>query len=242
MTTKVVPGMLIATPDVEAHTTESAARIGKALRDAIAKRGNASLALSGSTTPQATYARLAADGRLDWGKVKVFWVDERAVPPDHARSNYRAARTSLLEPARVPTENVFRMEGEASDLDAAAVAYEELLRRHVPGESLDVMVMGVGDDGHTASLFPHETALHERERLVVAVPPNAERDARLTLTPRMIEHARHVFVLALGAAKTAPLERIWEIDGDVEATPARLLRATRGTITWVIDRAAGGLG
>jgi 6-phosphogluconolactonase len=254
MTTKVVPGVLIATPDPAGVAQEAASRMGKALRDAITKRGVASLALSGGNTPRPAYALLAADTRVDWTKVRIFFIDERAVPPDHERSNYRLVKESLLDAAGVPAQSVHRMRGEAPDLDAAATEYEGKLRSHVAARddvpargtaavpALDVIVMGIGEDGHTASLFPGDAALDASHRLVVPVAPSAEREARLTLTAPAIEHARACIVIAVGASKQAPLERAWSTHGDVRVTPARLLRNVRGSITWIIDRAAGGLG
>jgi 6-phosphogluconolactonase len=248
MTTKVVPGLLIATPDAAQAAREATGRMAKTLREAIRERGSATLALSGGSSPLDAY-RLLAQETFDWSKIQIYWVDERAVPPDHERSNFGAAKKALLDAIAIPAENVHRMRGEASDLAIAASDYDATLRDTVKHKiaglpSLDLVVLGVGDDGHTASLFPGDRTLHVTDRLVAAVPPKPEdkREARLTLTTPVLENARATVIIVLGAAKHAPLERIWSTSGDVNETPARIIRSFRGAITWVIDRAAGGMG
>lgn len=247
MTTKVVPGLLVASPSAGDAAREGASRIAKALREAVRARGRATLALSGGETPRLTYAGLATHGEVPWSDIDVVWVDERAVPPTHPRSNHRLAKETLLDPARVPVERVHRMQGDAADLPAAARDYEGVLRRcaldQVSGVPvLDVVVLGVGDDGHTASLFPGEPEVGDSERLVVAVPAKGPREPRLTLTPRVLIAARTTFVLAVGANKTAALDRAWAVTGTRADTPVRLVRECRGTVVWIIDKAAGGLG
>lgn len=234
MTTKVVPGMLVATQTPDEVAKEAAARIGKALREAIEKNGKASLALSGGETPRATYAALAKEN-VTWSKVTIYFVDERAVPPDSARSNFKLAKESLIDAAKIAS--VHRMKGEASDLDAAAREYEALL-----AGPIDVMVLGVGDDAHTASMFPGEPTIDVTDRRIVSVPAKGEREARLTMTSPVIVEARSVFVIAVGAKKTDALDRIWSVAGKKKDTPARIIREVRGAITWIIDKAAGGLG
>jgi 6-phosphogluconolactonase len=247
MTTKVVPGLLIATPDVEGVAREASARMGKAIRDAITARGNACIALSGGESPRAAYTLLAADEKIEWSKVSVFWVDERATPPTDDRNNYRWAKTSLLDPAKISARNVHRMPADAPDLDAAARAYETLIRKMVSIDAqgipaFDLMVLGIGEDGHTASLFPGERTIDITDRLVTAVPAAGKREARMTLTVPLIEHARLALVIAVGKNKLGPLERVWQVNGDAHATPARVIRGVRGSIMWIIDKAAGGLG
>jgi 6-phosphogluconolactonase len=247
MTTKVVPGQLVATFDAEHVAREASKRIARALRDAISARSSATMALSGGNTPRATYERLAKEPGVEWSKVAVFWIDERAVPAEDDRSNYRWAKESLLDKVPIPAEGVHRMPGDAKDLEQAARDYEALLRKTlrktdaVP--SFDVVVLGVGDDGHTASLFPGEATVEITDRLVVAVPAKPpSREARLTVTAPVIENARSVFILAVGKAKQPALERVWSTSGSIRETPARVIRSIRGGVTWVIDKAAGGLG
>ena len=246
MTTKVVPGLLIATPDASQAAREACARISKTLREAIRDRGGATIALSGGGSPLETY-RLLAKETFDWKKIHVYWVDERAVSPDHERSNYGAAKAALLDAIAIPESNVHRMRGEMPDASAAAADYEQVLRDTVKEKlgglpALDLMVMGIGDDGHTASLFPGEPTVNVTDRLVAAVPAAADREARITLTSPVLENARASVIIVLGKSKNAALEQIWSTSGDVKETPARIIRSFRGSITWVIDRAAGGMG
>ena len=246
MTTKVVPGQLVAASETSEVAREAAVRLARVLRAAIADRGRASLALSGGNTPRPAYARLASEPGIDWARVDVFWVDERGVPPTDDRSNYRWAKTMLLDPVAIPPQRVHRMPADAPDSDAAAREYEGILRGVVPPDSdgipaFDATVLGIGEDGHTASLFPGEPAVDVTDRLVVAVPARGRREARITITSPVIEHGRHVFVIAVGSDKLAPLERVWAAQGDVSQTPARVVRGCRGALTWIIDKAAGGL-
>jgi 6-phosphogluconolactonase len=246
MTTKVVPGQLVAAPDPAGVAGEAAARIARTLQAAIAKNGRATVALSGGSTPRDAYVRLAREPGIDWTKVDVFWVDERAVPPTDERSNYRAAKTTLLDLAGVPPERAHRMGAEAQDREAAARDYERLIRELIELDAdgvpaFDLLVLGIGEDGHTASLFPGEPTVDVVDRLVASVPAKGTREARLTLTPPPIEHARGVFIIAVGVGKRDALERVWAAQGDVHETPARIIRGCRGGVTWIIDKAAGGL-
>lgn len=246
MTTKLVPGQLIAVADASEVATEAAARIAKALREGIARYGSAAIALSGGNTPRAAYALLAKDSSVDWTKVEVFWVDERAVPPTDDRSNYRWAKSTLIDGARIAAQAVWRMPADSRDLEKAARAYDALLRARVRESSdglpaFDVMVLGVGDDGHTASLFPGEPAVNVTDRVVVDVPKKGDREARMTVTAPVIERAGTLVILAVGAGKRDPLDRAWAVEGDVRKTPARVIRGGRGVVCWIIDRAAGGV-
>ncbi len=250
MVTKVVPGLLIATQDAAQAAREACNRITKTILDAIRDRGTASIALSGGSSPLDTY-RLLAQETIDWNKVHVYWVDERAVPPTHERSNYGHAKAAFLDPAGVPEANVHRMRGEASDVTIAAQDYEAELRDTVKSKlgglpSLDLLILGIGDDGHTASLFPGGSTAQVTDRLVAAVPANPAGDAepreqRLTLTLPMLENARASVVIVLGKAKHPALEKIWSTNGDVQQIPGRVIRNFRGSICWIIDRAAGGM-
>jgi 6-phosphogluconolactonase len=246
MTTKAVPGQLVASSNAAEVAEETALRLARALRIAITRGGRATIALSGGNTPRDAYARLALESGVDWTKIDVFWVDERAVAPTDDRSNYRWAKATLLDGSGIAPERVHRMRADAPDLEAAAREYEALLRKRVPLDgdgvpAIDIVVLGVGEDGHTASLFPGGTTIDVVDRLVAAVPAQGDREARMTLTAPTIEHARHVFVVAVGAGKQPALDRVWSSQGDIHETPARLVRGCRGSVTWLIDKAAGGL-
>ena len=246
MTTKVVPGLLIATQDKETAAREAFGRMLKAIQDAIRDRGTASIALSGGSSPIDAYALLAKE-IIDWNKVHIYWVDERAVPADSPRSNYGQAKKALLDPAAIPPANIHRMKGDMPDLDAAAKEYEAELRDTVKNKlgglpSLDLLVMGIGDDGHTASLFPGNREQYITDRLVAAVAQKGDREARLTLTVPILENARASVIIVMGKDKHPALERIWSTSGTIDETPGRIIRNFRGSITWVIDRAAGGMG
>jgi 6-phosphogluconolactonase len=244
MSSRTVPGRVIVSPQASEVAREASSRIASVLRQAIAKRETATIALSGGNTPRETYALLARESEIDWPKVHVFWVDERAVPPDDDRSNYRWAKAELLERAPIDPEHVHRMLAESADLPTTAQEYERTIRQHVELDadgvpSFDVVVLGVGDDGHTASLFPGEMTANVTDRLVTPVPASGAREARLTLTPPVLEHAHNVFVLAIGSGKRLALERAWATAGSVHETPARIIRGCRGSVTWLIDSAAG---
>jgi len=246
MTAKAVPGQLIVSRQASQVAREASTRIAEALRDAITRKSKATIALSGGNTPRESYALLARAEGIDWSKVHVFWVDERAVPPGDDRSNYRWAKAELLDRAPIPPDQVHRMMADSADLAAAAGDYEHTIREHVEPDddgvpAFNVIVLGVGDDGHTASLFPGESTVDVTDRLVAAVPARGAREARLTLTPPVLERARSVFVLAVGSSKRRALEAVWATVGDVHETPARVIGRCRGSVTWIIDHAAGGL-
>jgi 6-phosphogluconolactonase len=252
MGTSMIPGTLFTANDAHEVAEEAARRLGTLLRDGIKTRGGVSLALSGGNTPRPAYEGLAKEEGIDWAKVSVFWIDERTVPPTNSRSNYLLAKESLLDRVPIPPGKVFRMMGEEPDLEQAARDYELVLKTHLASKatpnaefpSFDVAVMGIGDDGHTASLFPGDTTMDVRDRMVlpVAAAPEKGREARLTVSTPVIEQIGTVLVLAVGEAKKAPLERIWSVAGDTNDTPSRILRRCKGKLVWILDKAAAGVG
>jgi 6-phosphogluconolactonase len=214
-----------------AFADSAARRLVAEIRRVLETRERCSLALSGGSTPRPVYQRLAAElpDREPWRRIDVFFGDERRVPPDDPASNYRMVKEALL--GRVPIEppQVHRMEGERPDPDEAARAYEAVLP-----ERLDLLVLGLGDDGHTVSLFPGAPSLAESRRRVIAVSaPTSPRD-RLTITPPVIRDARLTIGLVAGAAKADALARV--IDGPYapDRTPGQLARAG----LWIADTAA----
>jgi 6-phosphogluconolactonase len=200
------------------------------------------VALSGGSTPRATYALLATvefASLVDWPRVHVFWGDERCVPLDDPDSNYRMARETLLDHVPLPTRNVHRIRGEM-DPEAAAQAYAAELRAFFGTQwpSFDLVLLGMGNDGHTASLFPGSATLHEDTRAVVAVTAHYEdRPAhRVTLTPPAINSARQVVFLVAGAAKAETLQAV--LEGPADRFPAQFIRPTSGQLAWLVDSAA----
>ena len=235
---------VVVLPTPAAVAERTADRVVAAARNAIRRRGRFRIALPGGSTPRTAYALLSAAprvGRVDWSRVEFFWGDERHVPPDHADSNFALAWRLLL--SHLPglrSAALHRMRAERGDLDAAAVAYQRDLARAfgtTPGAprppALDLVWLGIGRDGHTASLFPGADALAERRRWVVATPAPPPHHARLTLTLPVINAARAVLVVAVGADKAPALRAI---RSGSRLLPAARLRA-RGTL-WLLDSLA----
>jgi 6-phosphogluconolactonase len=208
----------------------AAETIAAALVAAVAARGSATLCLSGGTTPRFCYELLARLPGVPWPNIGIYFGDERCVPPDHADSNYRMAREALLEPAGIPAHSVHRLRGEAHDRDAAAAEYESLLPN-----AFDVLVLGIGEDGHTASLFPRSPALRETLRRVVHVVGDKPPPDRLTLTAPPIRSAHLALVLAAGRSKAAAVQRALEGELDIDACPAQIARDA----VWLMDTEAG---
>jgi 6-phosphogluconolactonase len=207
--------------------------------EAIAERGRFAVVLAGGSTPEAMYGILASDyaDRIDWSRVYVFFGDERPVPPDHDDSNHKMASEMLLD--HVPVANVHRMRGELPP-DEAAETYEEELRTFFRTEEVprfDLILLGIGADGHTASLFPETAALEVSDRWVVANPVLKLDAARITLTVPVINAALTVYFLVAGEDKAEALRKILESDADPRAYPARLIQPQGGP-EWMLDQAA----
>jgi 6-phosphogluconolactonase len=222
--------------DVAALARAAAARVRGLAAEAIAARGRFRLALSGGSTPRALHAELVAGGGVDWSRVDLFFGDERCVPADDARSNFRMARETLLEPAGVPPANVRRLRGEDADLDGAARDYEAALG----GAPLDLALLGMGADGHTASLFPGTAALAEGRRLVVPVEVPQLAARRLTLTYPALLGARDLLFLVAGADKAETLRDVVTAPLDARRWPSQLVlrRALPRPALLLCDRAA----
>lgn len=217
-------------------------------QQALAARGCFRVALSGGTTPKKLYAVLVngpCRAQLDWSRTEFYFGDERCVPPDHRDSNFGMAEQALFRPLNITPERVCRMPGEAEVPDVAARRYETLLRDRlrVPAPAwprLDLILLGLGEDGHTASLFPGTQALEERTRLVVVGTAPKEPKTRLTLTAPVINQARTVMFLVSGNAKAAAARAVIEDRAQDETRyPAKLIRPESGRLIWLLDRAAG---
>lgn len=209
--------------------------------DALAARGRFTVALSGGSTPRAMYAQLRGLV-VDWARVQVFWGDERCVPPSHPESSYQMARETLLDQIPIPPENVHRIRGEA-DPGQAAADYEQELRATF-GQSLprfDLILLGLGDDGHTASIFPGASAVREEHAWVVAQEhdfPPPPLVTRITFTPPLINAAAHVVFLVAGAGKAERLQQVLRGPYQPAVTPAQIVKPTHGRLVWMVDEAA----
>ena len=216
--------------DAEAVAIAGAARVREAAGEAIEWRGRFRIAVSGGRTPARLYQLLAADDGLSWDRVEIGFADERAVPPAHADSNFRLLTEALLAPLGDRAPAVHRLIGEAADLREAALAGAPWFE-----EPLDLLLLGIGEDGHVASLFPRSALLAERVRRVAAVFDSPKPPARrLTITPRVITEARRVVVIATGREKTLAVAQALAAEGSVAECPARMAREA----DWLIDRAA----
>ena len=228
---------LAVLPSAAALADVAAGRFVAAARDAIDSRGQFLVALSGGKTPRDTYLRLGTEALVSqvmWSRVQVLWTDERCVPPDHAESNYRMARETLLDSVPVPAANVHRIHGEDDPLIAADV-YETTLRALA---RIDLVLLGLGEDGHTASLFPGSAAVHESTRWVMAARAGATSMWRITLTPAVINAALEVLFLVSGAAKAGILCRVLEGPRRPQELPAQAIAPVHGSVRWCVDAAA----
>lgn len=211
---------------------------------AVAARGRAAVALAGGTTPGLLYSYLAAAGTAGapWDRVDFLFGDERCVPPTSPESNYALARRELLEPLGIPAQSVHRIEAERRPPAAAAERYERVLRTYFGGQTpdFDLVLLGVGADGHTASLFPGDDALEEADRWVLPVraPTGYQPTDRITLTLPVLNQARTIIVLAWGARKRRVVGAVLSGDEPAQRLPIARVRPT-GRLAWFLDAAAG---
>lgn len=239
-------------PTPAALMIAAADRFVEAAAMAVGERGRFLVALAGGSTPLGLYRVLAETPyreRVQWNSVQVFWGDERCVPPDHPASNSRMAREALLDRVPIPADHIHRIRGEAQP-DVAAREYESTLRELLdtpagpprPGGGLDLILLGLGPDGHTASLFPGSAALLERERWVEAARGPTPPHGRVTLTPVVIRATREVVFLVIGSEKAGALQRAIVGPATPAEAPARAVLPVHGTVRWLVDsRAAAGL-
>ncbi len=218
------------------------------VHQALQARGRFFVALSGGSTPKGLYELLATPGwrdQVDWAGVHVFWSDERFVPPSSPQANYGMADAALLSKVSIPRANIVRVPTEAPTPEAAAEAYEQAIRAafSVLGGGFlrfDLVLLGLGSDGHTASLFPHSKIL--REKRLVASDYVAEAEGfRVSMTPQLLNQARAVMFLVIGAEKAPVLREVLYGSFDPERLPAQLIKPEAGEVVWVVDRAAAAL-
>lgn len=221
---------------------QAAAATAATIDDAVHRRGRCLLVLSGGSTPRGLYERLAATyrDRLPWSRIHLFWGDERYVPPDAPASNARMAREALLDHVPLPPRNIHPMSTQAASPDAAALEYESIVRGEVAGgnPAFDLVLLGLGEDGHIASLFPHSSALQETTRWVVAATAPAQPATRLTMTLPALTATARIFVVVSGSAKSHALARVLEPTSEAQDYPAVALRAGAPHVTWWVDRDA----
>lgn len=246
---KIQETKVIRTPNQEALSLKALEEFICRCREAIAKRGRFMVALSGGSTPDLFYQHLydnPESGEIEWSKVHIFWVDERAVPPESGASNYYLAASRFIEKIDIPPENIHRIIGESTDLTEAAHQYEQTLREVFgipPGTTpvFDLIVLGMGADGHIASLMPGSFALIDTHDLVTTVFHMEEDWSRITLTVPVLLAARRLTVLVSGTEKAQIVKEVFTSEPDPTKYPAHALWPVLDKMTWILDRDAARL-
>jgi 6-phosphogluconolactonase len=240
----------IVEPDGAALARRAAEQFVDVAEQAVMERGRARIAISGGSTPKAAFQLLADPAepfqeRMPWDKLELYWVDERTVPPDDPDSNYRMTREAMLDHIPLRTEQVHRMEGELEP-EVAAARYESVLRNTFRLEGaetprFDLIALGMGDDGHTASLFPHTEAIHEMGRMVTANQVPQKGTWRITLTWPVINQGGSVFFLIGGKSKAELVKEVFMGPRDPERLPSQLIWPASGILTLILDKDAAAL-
>ena len=234
----------------EAIAKRAAQEFVQAATSAVSEKGSFSVALSGGSTPKVLYSLLANDAALraqiPWDKMSVYFGDERSVGPDHPDSNFRMATETMLSRVPLQADQVFRIKGEYKDTERAALEYEQALRtgfkiaeRQFP--RFDLVLLGMGNEGHTASLFPGTKALHETKRLVVRNWVGKLYTERITLTAPVINNAARVIFMITGADKELALKGVLEGPNEPDQLPAQMIQPANGKLLWLVDTIAGGM-
>lgn len=227
--------------DTDELMQTAAARFVELATKCIAQHGSFAVALAGGGSAKAFYQTLATveySSQIDWSRVLAYFSDERAVGPEEELSNYKMASDALLRHVPIPSENIFRLKGESESLEAAAADYGVLLGKL--GRPLDLVLLGMGDDGHTASLFPHSPVLQQSTQRAAATPVASLQPhiRRLTFTFPTINDASNVWIFVTGENKAARVQQILEGDSAVEETPVRGVSPENGELCWMLDKAA----
>jgi 6-phosphogluconolactonase len=239
------PTQLIVMDDAHALYVRAAEEMAHFAGEAICTHGEFTLCLTGGTTPAATYELLATRFHLsvDWKEVQFFWGDERCVPPDDPASNFGMANRTMLSKLPLRPEQIHRIRGE-DDPDHAASEYDNELRRYFgvdePGDcpSFNLLLLGLGENAHVASMFPHHPALHEKTRLALAVEVDAVPSRRISVTMPLINNAERVMFLVSGENKAAAVKNALQGPLDPEQYPAQLVKPHSSQVVWLIDKAA----
>lgn len=227
-------------PNSEALSQAAAEAFVALAKECVSARGRFYVALSGGSTPNSLFRLLAQKGlaeRTPWSSIEVYWGDDRLVPPTDTMSNEHQARENLLSHVEIPEAQIHPIFREGAP-EEIAEAYEATIKATLPDTTLDLLMLGVGPDGHTASLFPGQPAVHETERLVVpsiGVPPVRER---VTMTPPLLNRARNIWFLAAGPDKSEPLERIFHGEINLDETPAQVVARQSENVSWFLDEVA----
>ncbi len=236
------PSIIVAETDIElsAMYCEYFAQVTE---NVISRIGFASVALSGGSTPDMIFNKLAAEyeNAIDWSKIILFWTDERCVPPDDPQSNYGRAKELLIDRTGIPPQNIFRIRGE-DDPDEQAISYSQLIEANVRASGnlpcFDLIMLGVGEDGHTASIFPGQEYLFETELLTaVSVNPNNSQ-TRITLTGRLINNASNISIVAAGNRKAKIVSEVLGGKENNILYPVQLVEPKQGKLIWFLDKNA----
>ena len=230
--------------DIDTFSQEAARYVVRVASESITTHGRFTLALAGGSTPKKLYGLLASEpyrDQIDWALTEIFWSDERCVPPDSEESNYHLAQEVLLSKVPIPATQIHRMPADADDHDQASLTYIQEIQRvfgtnGVP--SFDLLQLGMGPEGHTASLFPHQASLHEQTRLIMPVTVPKPPPPRLTFTPLLLNAATHILFLVTGQDKADALQAVLEGEYNPDEYPAQIIRPTQGEVTWMLDPAA----
>ncbi len=231
-------------PDTETLSQEAAQYVVRIAQESITAHRRFTIALSGGSTPKKLYGLLAEEpyrSQIDWTLVDIFWSDERCVPPNDAESNFLMAQQVLLSKIPIPANQIHRMPADLADRDAASYAYTLEMQQTIGSDgvpSFDLIQLGMGPEGHTASLFPHQPSLHEQQRLVMPVTVPKPPPPRLTFTPRLLNAAFHVLFLVTGAEKQDAVKAVLEGEYQPDEYPAQIVQPAKGEVTWMLDTAA----
>ncbi|HYK85050.1 MAG TPA: 6-phosphogluconolactonase [Ktedonobacteraceae bacterium] len=233
-------------PDTNTLSHEAAQYIVRLANEAIVSHGRFSIALSGGSTPRVLYGLLGDEpyrNQINWSQVEIFWSDERCVPPDSSDSNYQLAQEVLFSKLSISASQIHRMPADKPDRDAASLEYTQEMQRAFGTDgipSFDLLQLGMGPEGHTASLFPHQPSLHEQQRLVMPVNVPKPPPPRLTFTPPLLNAAKHVLFHVTGSDKADAVQAVLEGGYQPEEYPAQIVRPPHGDVTWMLDTAAAG--
>lgn len=231
-------------PDIDTLSQQAAQYVVRIANESIAARGRFMLALSGGTTPRKLYSLLGSEpysDQIDWKLVHIFWGDERCVSPDNPDSNFFMAQEVLLSKIAIPAFQVHRMPADQPDRDAASQEYSMEMQRAFGTQEIpvfDLIQLGMGPEGHTASLFPHQASLQENQRLVMPVSVPKPPPDRLTFTPPLLNAARNILFLVTGSEKADALQAVLEGAYQPENYPAQIVRPPNGEVVWMLDKDA----